>query len=182
MRVGHLDIKAPLILGGQESEAEVLGATVWLWMHSPMHRDAPLHALPTLLLPIIKRQQYVLVSENDRPVFFLSWASMNEEAEARYLTRPAIEMKEEDWDSGERIWFSDWIAPFGHTPAMYTLMRRDIVPDHVCRALYHRGAERGKRVMLFHGSHVSRQHAREWQQNHPLTVSLPEAFKGTNHE
>jgi cytolysin-activating lysine-acyltransferase len=36
--------------------------------------------------------------------------------------------------------------------------------------------------MLFHGSHVSRQHAREWQQNHPLTVSLPEAFKGTNHE
>ena len=46
MRVGHLDIKAPLILGGQESEAEVLGATVWLWMHSPMHRDAPLHACP----------------------------------------------------------------------------------------------------------------------------------------
>jgi len=182
MRVGHLDIKAPLILGGQESEAEVLGATVWLWMHSPMHRDAPLHALPTLLLPIIKRQQYVLVSGNDRPVFFLSWASMNEEAEARYLTRPAIEMKEEDWDSGERIWFSDWIAPFGHTPAMYNLMRRDIFPDHVCRALYHRGAERGKRVMLFHGSRVSRQHAREWQQNHPLTVSLPEAFKGTNHE
>ncbi|HCN95710.1 MAG TPA: toxin-activating lysine-acyltransferase, partial [Leclercia sp.] len=86
------------------------------------------------------------------------------------------------WDSGDRIWFCDWIAPFGHTPAMYNLMRRDIFPDHVCRALYHRGAQRGKRVMLFHGSHVSRQHAREWQQNHPLTVSLPEAFKGTNHE
>lgn len=69
MRVGDYDIKAPLILGGEESEAEVLGATVWLWMHSAMHRDAPLHALPTLLLPIIKRRQYVLVVENGRPVF-----------------------------------------------------------------------------------------------------------------
>lgn len=121
MRVGNLEIKAPLILGGEESEAEVLGATVWLWMHSPMHRDAPLHALPTLLLPIIKRRQYVLVIENDRPVFFLNWAWLNEEAEARYLTRPSIEMPEADWDSGNRIWFCDWIAPFGHT--------RDVRPD-----------------------------------------------------
>lgn len=63
MRVGRYDVKSPLILGGEESEAEVLGASVWLWMHSPLHRDAPLHALPTLLLPVIKRQQYVVVAE-----------------------------------------------------------------------------------------------------------------------
>lgn len=56
MRVGRYDVKSPLILGGEESEAEVLGASVWLWMHSPLHRDAPLHAPPTLLLPVIKRQ------------------------------------------------------------------------------------------------------------------------------
>ncbi|AEN66083.1 toxin-activating lysine-acyltransferase [Enterobacter soli] len=182
MRIGNLDIKAPLILGGEESEAEVLGATVWLWMHSPMHRDAPLHALPTLLLPIIKRRQYVLISENERPVFFLSWAWLNEESEARYLTRPSIEMKEEDWDSGDRMWFCDWIAPFGHTSAIKKLIRDDIFPDHCWRALYHRGAERGKRVVMFHGGHISRTTAREWQLKHPLTVNLPEALKGTNHE
>ncbi|MDY1038623.1 toxin-activating lysine-acyltransferase [Lelliottia sp. CFBP8978] len=182
MRVGNLDIKAPLILGGEENEAEVLGATVWLWMHSPMHRDAPLHALPTLLLPIIKRQQYVLAVENGRPIFFLSWAWLNEEAEARYLTRPSIEMKEEDWDSGDRIWFCDWITPFGHTAAMKTLIRHDIFPDHCWRALYHRGEERGKRVVMFHGTHVTRESAKHWQLNHPLAVNLPEAFKGTTHE
>ena len=182
MRVGNWDIKAPLILGGDESEAEILGATVWLWMHSPLHRDAPLHALPTLLLPIIKCQQYVLVSENSRPVFFLSWAWLNDAAEARFLTRPAIEMKEEDWTCGDRMWLCDWIAPFGHTAAMSTLIRQDIFPDQCWRALHHRGAERGKRVVNFHGKHVSRNEAHAWQLKHPLAVNLPEALKGTHHE
>ncbi|SFR16707.1 cytolysin-activating lysine-acyltransferase [Enterobacter sp. kpr-6] len=182
MRVGQYDIKAPLILGGDESEAEVLGATVWLWMHSPMHRDAPLHALPTLLLPIIKRGQYVLVAEQGRPVFFLSWAWLNLESEARYLTRPAIEMREEDWASGDRMWCIDWIAPFGHTAAMSALMRRDYFPDRYVRALYHRGEKLGKRVVLLHGNQVSRDQAKAWQQAHPLAVNLPEVFKGTNDE
>ncbi|HBC0989164.1 TPA: toxin-activating lysine-acyltransferase [Morganella morganii] len=174
MQVGHYDIKSPLILGGEVSEAEVLGASVWLWMHSPLHRDAPLHALPTLLLPIIKRQQYVLVSEQERPVFFLSWAWMSLDSEARYLTLPAIHMFETDWGSGDRMWFCDWIAPFGHTRAMNTLMRHDIFPEHCVRALYHRGREKGKRVINFHGARVSRETARKWRQNHPLAVSLPE--------
>lgn len=87
-----------------------------------MHRDAPLHTLPTLLLPIIKRQQYVLASYQNQPVFFLSWAGMNQEAEARYLTQPAINMQENDWNSGDRLWFCDWIAPFGHTREMRNLI------------------------------------------------------------
>ncbi|MDX5630619.1 MULTISPECIES: toxin-activating lysine-acyltransferase [unclassified Brenneria] len=178
MRVGNYDIKAPLILGGEANEAEALGAAVWLWMHSPLHRDAPLHALPTLLLPIIKRRQYVLVAEQTRPVFFLSWAWLNLESEARYLTRPAIHMKEEDWDSGDRMWLCDWIAPFGHTAEMNKLMRDDIFPDLCARALYHRGRERGKRVLMFHGARVSREAAGNWRKAHPLTIELPEVFTG----
>ncbi|MGB8666642.1 MAG: toxin-activating lysine-acyltransferase [Serratia inhibens] len=170
MRIGDYDIRAPLILGGDDSEAEAFGATVWLWMHSPMHRDAPLHTLPTLLLPIIKRQQYVLVSHQNQPVFFLSWAGMNREAEARYLTQPAINMQEDDWNSGDRLWFCDWIAPFGHTREMRNLIARDIFPQFCVRALYHRGAQRGKRVVNFKGAQVSHQQAQQWWANHPLAV------------
>lgn len=182
MRIGEYDINAPLFLGGDVNEAEVLGASVWLWMHSPMHRDAPLHALPTLLLPIIKRRQYVLISHDARPIFFLSWAWLDEEAEARFLTRPSVEMREEDWQSGDRMWFCDWIAPFGDTAAMNALMRSDFFADHCARALYHRGAERGKRVVMFHGNRIGRDAARHWQQTHPLAVNLPEMFKGMNNE
>lgn len=91
MRVGQYEIKAPLIFGGADNEAEVLGASVWLWMHSPMHRDAPLHALPTLLLPIIKRRQYVLIMENERPVFFL--AGRGSTRSPKPATSPARRLK-----------------------------------------------------------------------------------------
>lgn len=174
MRIGDYEIKALLMLGEQPNEVEALGATVWLWMHSAMHRDAPLHALPTLLLPIIKRGQYVLAFQHERPVFFLSWAWLNPESEARYLTQPAIHMPQEDWDSGDRLWFCDWIAPFGHTRAMSKLVLQEVFPDSCMRALYHRGGERGKRVVTFHGTRVSREAARDWRREHPLAVDLPE--------
>ncbi len=172
MRVGDLDIKAPLLLGGEESEAEVLGAAVWLWMHSPLHRDAPLHALPTLLLPVIKQQQYILVAEAGEPVFFFSWAWLSQEAEACYLTQPAIHFPPDAWNSGDRMWCCDWIAPFGHTALMSRLVRRDLFPYACWRALEHRGAQRGKRVIHFHGSRVSREAAKTWWQQHPLAVPV----------
>lgn len=53
----------------------------------PLHRDAPLHTLPDLLLLMIKHRQYVITTEQGRPVFFMSWAWLSQEAEARYLTQ-----------------------------------------------------------------------------------------------
>ena len=116
MRNGKYDVLSPLYSGEPINEAEVLGAAVWLWMHSPLHRDAPLHTLPDLLLPVIKHRQYVITTEQGRPVFFMSWAWLSQEAEARYLTQPAILMPQSDWYSGDRMWVCDWVAPFGHTP------------------------------------------------------------------
>ena len=112
MRYQGFTVHAPLMLGGKDGEAEILGAAVWLWMHSAMHRDAPLHVLPVVLLPVIKRGQYVLVQEGDRPVFFLSWAWMDESAEQRYLNEQVVTLPEEDWCCGERMWFRDFICGF----------------------------------------------------------------------
>ncbi|MCF3281647.1 toxin-activating lysine-acyltransferase, partial [Escherichia coli] len=121
MRNGKYDVLSPLYSGEPVNEAEVLGAAVWLWMHSPLHRDAPLHTLPDLLLPVIKHRQYVITTEQGRPVFFMSWAWLSQEAEARYLTQPAILMPQSDWNSGDRMWVCDWVAPSGHTPDMSRL-------------------------------------------------------------
>ncbi len=101
MRNGKYDVLSPLYSGEPVNEAEVLGAAVWLWMHSPLHRDAPLHTLPDLLLPVIKHRQYVVATEQGRPVFFMSQAWLSPEAEARYLTQPAILMPQSDWNSGD---------------------------------------------------------------------------------
>ncbi|MEK8258037.1 toxin-activating lysine-acyltransferase [Escherichia coli] len=174
MRNGKYDVLSPLYSGEPVNEAEVLGAAVWLWMHSPLHRDAPLHTLPDLLLPVIKHRQYVVATEQGRPVFFMSQAWLSPEAEARYLTQPAILMPQSDWNSGDRMWICDWVAPFGHTPDMSRLVRQDIFPRQCWRSLYHRGHETGLRVMNFSGAQVSREEARQWRVQHPLAVDVPE--------
>lgn len=175
MRYNGFSVHAPLMLGGEESEAEMLGAAVWLWMHSEMHRDAPLHVLPVVLLPAIKRRQYVLVQEGDRPVFFLSWAWMDESAEQRYLSEGVITQPEEDWCCGERLWFRDFIAPFGHAQQMFRLLREEIFPLHIARSLWHRGGEKGRRIKTFYGSRVTGEEIRQWKRAHPLTVALPQS-------
>lgn len=114
MRNGKYDVLSPLYSGEPVNEAEVLGAAVWLWMHSPLHRDAPLHTLPDLLLPVIKHRQYVITTEQGRPVFFMSQAWLSQEAEARFLTQPAILMPQSDWNSGDRMWVCDWVALSGY--------------------------------------------------------------------
>lgn len=97
MKTGPYDVHSPMIIGGEISEAEAFGAAVWLWMHSPQHRDLPIHALPTVLLPIINRQQYVLVSRGTTPRVFMSWMWLDDVAERRYLSQPAIMVQERDW-------------------------------------------------------------------------------------
>lgn len=165
--VNGLQVISPL-LSSKFSEAEVLGASVWLWMHSAQHRDIPLSALSTLLLPAIKHQQFVLAMRGDQPVFFLNWAWLNEDAERRYLTQPGIYVQPEDWRSGDRLWFRDWVAPFGDQFALRRLATGTLFPHHCGRALYHRGEQRGLRVMNFRGDAVTHQDFARWQRETPL--------------
>ena len=174
MRMDNFDVIAPGVLGGEASSAEILGAAVWLWMHSEFHRDLALESLPTVLLPIIEKQQYMLVSEQGKPIFFLSWMWMDEEAEHRYLDAPGIMTQERDWFSGSRLWLRDWVAPFGHTQAMKNLVTGYLFPENCMRALYHRGVTRGKCVKNFRGDKVSQQQANDWRTAHPLMTSIKE--------
>lgn len=166
-RMSEQHVLAPALQGGEYSEAMVLGCVVWLWMHSSSHRRTPLQDLQRMLLPAIKSGQFVLVTEGDKPVFFLSWARFSPAAEARYLQLHASQLPETDWQSGERIWFLDWVAPFGHTHALRPLIKR-LFATHCWRALYHKGNERGLRVVHFRGLAVLPQEARAWCAANPV--------------
>ncbi|MGN6232010.1 MAG: toxin-activating lysine-acyltransferase [Trinickia sp.] len=172
MKFGSLDIIAPRLLRTACNEAEALGSAVWLWLHSSSHRDAPLKVLPTLLLPAIKRGQFILATEAGKPVSYLSWASFSEEAEARYVGNSPEHMLDADWSSGARLWLLDWVAPFGHTRAMRHVTAR-LFADCSFRSLYHRGDERGLRVMEFRGIAVMKEEAQAWFFDHPIARALP---------
>lgn len=171
MRTDGFTIIAPGFRETNHSEAELLGSAVWLWMHSPTHRDAPLYALNTDLLPAIKRKQFVLATINNTPVFYTSWASLSEAAERRYIHHASSHIAEDDLNSWDRLWFLDWIAPFGHSQIMSRLLAKTFFMNKCVRSLYHRGNDRGIRVMNFHGIAVLPAEAKHWFATHP--VDLP---------
>jgi len=164
------EILAPRLLGGEFNEATALGSATWLWLHSARHRNVPLHTLSTLLLPAIKHGKFVLVSERGQPVFYMSWADLDEQAESRYLRHSPEQMPQQDWDSGQRMWILDWIAPFGHTRLMTQLLRTRLLPTRCLRTLYHKGSERGLRIKEMHGVAVHPLEARAWFDQHPAAL------------
>lgn len=166
----HLEIVAPRLLDGEFNEATVFGSAAWLWMHSDRHKNIPLHTLSTLLLPAIKHRKFLLASENGKPIFFVSWADLSEEAEMRYIKNSPEQMRDEDWCSGERMWILDWIAPFGHNNMMFKLMTRKFFAGLHMRTLYHRGSETGLKIKQMRGMAVLPEEANLWFERHPTIL------------
>ena len=174
MQIDAFFITAPALGAQAVSEAEVFGSVTWLWMQTPGHRDLPLYALNKVLLPPLKAQQYMLASASDgntlRPVAYVAWANFNADAESRYL-HSAAAIHPEDWNSGDRMWITDWFSPFGHTAALRKTVGK-LLADSCMRSLYHRGQERGLRVMTFRGDNVSPHQAKAWWQARPMMAPL----------
>lgn len=170
MQIGPFTITAPALGAPGHSEAEVLGSVTWLWMHTPKHRDLPLHALNSVLLPALKAQQFILAAAPDgdalRPVAYLAWANFSADAENRYL-QSAAAIRSQDWNSGDRMWITDWFTPFGHA-AEFRRAVGALLSGTCSRALDHRGDERGLRVMALRGQNVTLQQANAWWQARPM--------------
>jgi cytolysin-activating lysine-acyltransferase len=168
-----LNITAPALGLPGHSETEILGAITWLWMHSSRHRDLPLIALSQAVLAPLKAQQFILASATNsdgsfRPVAYVAWANFSAEAERHYLQVGATAfLRPEEWASGDRMWITDWVTPFGHAAQFYRVVQT-LLPDSCSRTLYHRGDERGHRLMTMHGSRVSPSVARAWWRARPL--------------
>jgi cytolysin-activating lysine-acyltransferase len=173
MQFEKLSVISPQFEAHTMSEAEVLGAAVWLWMHSATHQGAPLTALNTLLLPAIKTGQYLLAFEQGQPVAYVAWAQLDEPRETAYLVHASRLTDNSDWCSGERGWFTDYIASFGHARQIRRILTHRLFPTGLFRSLYHKGDDKGLRVMTFHGTAVHPLEARHWFEQHPVCWPTP---------
>ncbi|WP_449632593.1 toxin-activating lysine-acyltransferase [Rahnella aceris] len=167
MNFPKLDFIAPAFTGLPVDESSVLGNVVWLWMHSSLHAKTPVIALKDVLLPAIKHSQFVLATENGKPVFYLSWATFSARAEARYIKNDVMHLDADEWHSGDRLWFIDWVAPFGHTRQMSLWLRQRFHRQCV-RTLHHSNP----RTRQFWGLAVTPEEARTWFAAHPLSHSV----------
>ncbi|SUO98543.1 toxin-activating lysine-acyltransferase [Suttonella indologenes] len=51
-----------------------------------------------------------------------------------------------DWNCGDNIWLIQWFAPLGHSHQMRLAVRR-LFPNTIVRALYHKGSDKGLRIL-----------------------------------
>jgi cytolysin-activating lysine-acyltransferase len=95
---------------------ERLGEIVWLLRHSPGYEQADLERVEALFLQPLLLDQLRVFRKRDQPVGLVAWALLSGEAEARYKAQGLLEP--DDWQSGDRFWFTDFLAPFGDVAAL----------------------------------------------------------------
>lgn len=137
-----------------------LGKLSWLWMSSPLHSEWPTHLMSKFLLRAIELEQCMVIERDGLPVAYCSWAWFDAEAEAAYILNPS-QMDMKAWNCGDRLWFIDWIAPFGSGDSWELRSRlAQKFSGQVARAIRVKpGSSRG-RIMEFKGASLSATAAR----------------------
>ena len=90
---------------------ESYGKILWLWSQSATHRGWPTYLQTRFVVPAIFHRQYYILEENGFPVAYFSWALLDLKTEKKYLLNPNS-LETEEWKSGDRFWFMDYISPF----------------------------------------------------------------------
>ncbi len=176
MQSTAFNIIAPKLGLPGEGDVHALGAVAWLWMHSPRHRKMAPTLQSRVLMAPLEAQQYLIASVADedgdfRPVAYVAWAHFNAEAEARYLNESGrLRLLAKDWDSGDRMWITDWLAPFGHAHALRTLVAT-LFADSCFRVMYECGDAPARGVKTIRGEQMSVAAEQSWWQQRPLAVA-----------
>lgn len=77
-----------------------------------MHSKWPLQSAVSYVIPAIEFNQYsLLMGDDGMPRGWASWAWLDKSAQQRYILNPNS-LRYEDWKSGDRLWFIDFISPF----------------------------------------------------------------------
>ncbi|SUO92469.1 protein-lysine palmitoyltransferase [Suttonella indologenes] len=144
-----LNIISPKLYPNEQwNESEALGAITWLWYQSPTHRQVPIVEMMTYVLPVLKNGQFALFCKGSQPIGYISWAYFDEVAQAHYLQSDRHLRDNSDWNCGDNIWLIQWFAPLGHSHQMRLAVRR-LFPNTTVRALYHKGSDKGLRILTF---------------------------------
>lgn len=154
------------------NQFETFGHISWLWANSSLHRNWPVSLLAINILPAIYTNQYILLTRNDYPIAYCSWASLSLKNEVKYIN-DVTSLTVDDWVSGERKWFIDWIAPFGDSYVLYKYVRKRF-PNELFRAIRVNINNNIGKISEFHGGNIDKRLASKifWKYHHELMTEI----------
>lgn len=131
-----------------------MGKLSWLWMNSKLHADWSTRLMMRNLIPPISLGQFEILEKDGMPVAYASWAFLSPEAELRYIKSPS-KIQLEDWTSGDRMWFIDYVSPFSarHTLELKSRLRGQF-GDRFARSLRVTPGCNTARVVTYFGREV----------------------------
>lgn len=98
-----------------------------LFETSPLHFIHPVQTLFDQIFPSLVNGQFRLLVKDGRPLAFVNWAWLSEQAAARYAaTRHPVAGP--DWRSGPELWFCEIVVRDGAMPDLLADLRRNIFP------------------------------------------------------
>lgn len=151
MKVSNINIISPNIFNEPYSEAEVLGSMLYLWNQQDYYRQISIESAFDLVIPMIKTKQFALFSKDNFPIGYICWAFMNEVTEQDYFQNNGEIERFVTCNNGENLWILSLFSPLGYSKTIYQLMREYIFPNHHAKSLYHRGKEKGFKILNFYG-------------------------------
>lgn len=99
-----------------QTVAETFGEVVWLMSQSAGHKEFRIADLEWLVMPAILARQFRMFRHEGKPVAVVPYAFVSGDIEKR-IQGGAPSMLPGDWQSGDRAWIIQVIAPFGQAEA-----------------------------------------------------------------
>lgn len=157
-----------------------LGEITWLMGHSKLHQDWPLRSIARWVLPALSAKQYRVFHREDRPTAYVSWAWMSKEVEEAYV-KNTNSLDPKAWNSGDRGWIIDYIAPFGDARNVARFLKNDLFVNDVGRSLrVYPGKDMGY-IRYLHGAKAVKK-ARDWESNPTVNIDhIPGPDTATQH-
>ncbi|MCR4267396.1 toxin-activating lysine-acyltransferase [Nitratireductor sp. ZSWI3] len=113
-----------------------VGFAFELLARSAYHRTFPTGRYLTVeILPALRcGQARFYVNDDGFPTGLVTWARLSEEVEAEILATGRA-LQPQEWTCGERLFFNDFIAPYGTMAAMIRDLKRNVFPQETASSI-----------------------------------------------
>ncbi len=91
--------------------AQVMDNATWLMTMSKEHRNLPIKTIDARVSTAILLRCFKLYSKDNKPVAFLTWASVTDEVKAR-IENGDKELEFKEWTAGKNLIVVDCVSPF----------------------------------------------------------------------
>lgn len=91
----------------------VIGSVCFLCFHAAPYKNWSMQAIGKVFEPSILLKKFKLYKAGGIPRAVVTWAHMDDTAQAEYLHGQGLSTIDQ-WESGDTLWITDIIAPWGH--------------------------------------------------------------------